>query len=70
LAIGIYLIIGAWCLVIILKITDTKWSPTGKARGPLSNATWGDIPRLSSGQAGHTMAHSSTAKGRGLLLPE
>jgi hypothetical protein len=30
---------------------------------------WGDISRPLSGQAGQRMAHSSTAKGRGLLLP-
>jgi hypothetical protein len=30
----------------------------------LANATWGDIPRHTPGRAGHTMAHSSTAKGR------
>jgi hypothetical protein len=36
--------------------------PTGKARGFLSDAHVGRHP-------GHTMAHSSTAKGRGLLLP-
>lgn len=39
-----------------------QWSPTGKARGPLSDAHVGRHP-------GHTMAHSSMAKGRGLLLP-
>jgi hypothetical protein len=37
----------------------------GFARGALASATWGDIPRHTPGRAGHTMAHSSTAKGRG-----
>ena len=39
-----------------------RWSPTGKVRGLLSDAHVGRHP-------GHTMAHSSTAKGHGLLLP-
>jgi len=38
------------------------WSPTGKARGTLLHAPVGQHPGL-------TLAHSSTAKGRGLLLP-
>jgi len=36
--------------------------PTGKTRGPLSEAHVGRHP-------GHTMGHSTTAKSRGLLLP-
>jgi len=35
---------------------------SARRRGPLSDAHVGRHP-------GHTMAHSSTAKGRGLLLP-
>ena len=38
------------------------WSPTGKARGTLLHAPVGRHP-------GQTLPHSSTAKGRGLLLP-
>jgi hypothetical protein len=38
------------------------WSPTGKARGTLLHAPVGRHP-------GQTLAHSSTARGRGLLLP-
>jgi hypothetical protein len=39
-----------------------SWSPTGKTRGALVNAPAGRHP-------GRTLAHSSTAKGRSLLLP-
>ncbi len=46
-----------------MEITQVdKWSPTSKARGVLVNAPVGRHP-------GQTLAHSSTAKGRGLLLP-
>ena len=35
----------------------------------LTNAQAGRHPPLDSGQAGQKLAHSSTAKGRGFLLP-
>ena len=38
------------------------WSPTGIARGTLLHAPAGRHP-------GQTLAHSSTGKARGLLLP-
>jgi hypothetical protein len=47
-------------------IRTYQWSPTGKARGPLANAMWGDIPRHTPGRAGHTMAHSSSRSNRGV----
>jgi hypothetical protein len=46
--------------------SSNEWSPTGKGRGPLANATWGDIPRHTPGRAGHTMAHSSSRSNRGV----
>ncbi len=38
--------------------------PHGQSPWFLINAPWGDIPRLTSGQAGQKMAYSSTAEGR------
>ena len=49
----------------------SKWSPTGKARGTLANAHVGRHSPTNPGQAGHTMAHSSSRfVPGGLLLPE
>ena len=45
-----------------------SWSPTGKARGTHFTPQWGDIPRLTSGQAGQKWAHSSTARDRACTL--
>ena len=48
--------------ITIITGDEMKWSPTGKARGPLLHAHVGRHP-------GHTTAHPSTARGRGLLRP-
>jgi hypothetical protein len=37
-----------------MSLIPRTWSATGKARGTLANATWGDIPRHTPGRAGHT----------------
>jgi|GEM_PF-1958400 len=59
------------------KTMAGKWSPTGKPlptagrRGPLPNAHVGRHSPTRPGQAGHTMAHSSSRSvSGGLLLPE
>jgi len=51
------------CKIANVSFMKRQWDSTGKARGTLANAHAGL-------HSGRTMAHSSTAKGRGLLLPE
>jgi len=58
------------------KTVAGKWSPTGKPlptadrRGPLPNAHVGRHSPSGVGTGRQEMAHTSAAKGRGLLLPE
>jgi uncharacterized protein YabN with tetrapyrrole methylase and pyrophosphatase domain len=58
------------------KTVAGRWSPTGKPlrtagrRGPLPNAHVGRHSPSGVGTGRQKMAHTSTAKGRGLLLPE
>ena len=58
------------------KTVAGKWSPMGKPlppadrRGPLPNAHVGRHSQSGVGTGRQKMAHTSAAKGRGLLLPE
>jgi hypothetical protein len=48
--------------ILLLSKVIVQWSPTGKAPWHLTDAQVGRHP-------GQKLAHSSTAKGRGFLLP-
>ena len=48
--------------ILAIELDSYLWSPTGVARGTLLHAQVGRHP-------GQTLAHSSTGKARGLLLP-